>query len=175
MVLILKHVRTQEELYTFAHEVLYVGATIDPERRRGEHERERYNGKMYCAPTQNMELAENKLLEVCPCYANRQRRSNASPAPGYVYIIVNILILHNVTQTELWCVAPQGEYAGITKDPERRRGEHQGEGYKGIMYCAPTQNMELAENKLLEVCPCYANRQRRSNASPDPGYVYIIV
>ena len=51
------------------------------------------------------------------------------------------------------------------------------------MYCASTQNMELAENKLLEACPCYRNRQRRSNtsatdndnASPTQGYVYIIV
>ena len=43
------------------------------------------------------------------------------------------------------------------------------------MYCASTQNMELAENKLLEACPCYGNRQRRSNASATQGYVYIIV
>ena len=43
------------------------------------------------------------------------------------------------------------------------------------MYCASTENIELAENKLLEACPCYGNRQRHSNTSPDPGYVYIIV
>ena len=86
-----------------------------------------------------------------------------------------VLILQHVTQEVLWNVAPQGQYAGITIDPERRRREHEREGYNGIMYCASTQNMELAENKLLEACPCYGNRQRRSNTSPDPGYVYIIV
>ena len=86
-----------------------------------------------------------------------------------------VLTLQNVTQEVLFSYAPQGQYAGITKDPERRRGEHQGEGYNGIMYCAFTQNTELAENKLLGVCPCYGNRQRRSNASATQGYVYIIV
>ena len=85
------------------------------------------------------------------------------------------LTLQRVTQEVLFSYAPRGQYAGITIDPERRRGEHEREGYNGIMYCASTQNMELAENKLLEACPCYGNRQRRSNTSPDPGYVYIIV
>ena len=86
-----------------------------------------------------------------------------------------VLTLQNVTQEVLFSYAPQGQYAGITIDPKRRRGEHEREGYNGIMYCASTQNMELAENKLLKVCPCYRNRQRRSNASPTQGYVYIIV
>ena len=86
-----------------------------------------------------------------------------------------VLTLQRVTQEVLFSYAPRGQYAGITIDPERRRGEHEREGYNGIMYCASTQNMELAENKLLEACPCYGNRQRRSNASATQGYVYIIV
>ena len=86
-----------------------------------------------------------------------------------------VLTLQNVTQDVLFSYAARGQYAGITKDPESRRRKHEKEGYNGIMYCASTQNMELAENKLLKVCPCYGNKQRRSNASPDPGCVYIIV
>ena len=86
-----------------------------------------------------------------------------------------VLTLHHVTQEVLFSYAPRGQYAGITDKPERRRGEHERKGYNGIMYCASTQNMELAENKLLEACPCYGNRQRHSNASATQGYVYIIV
>ena len=64
-----------------------------------------------------------------------------------------VLTLQHVTQEVLFSYAPRGQYAGITIDPERRRREHEKEGYNGIMYCASTQNMELAENKLLEACP----------------------
>ena len=86
-----------------------------------------------------------------------------------------VLTLQYVTEEEVFGFVLQGQYAGITKDPERRCGEHEREGYNGIMYCASTKNEKLAENKLLEACPCYGNIQRHSNAGPNPGYVYIIV
>ena len=88
MVLILQHVRTQAELYSFAARVLYVGSTTDPKRRRGEHEREGYYGIMYYAKTENMQLAEDKLLEFYPDSENIQDYSNAQSEPGYVYVIV---------------------------------------------------------------------------------------
>ena len=86
-----------------------------------------------------------------------------------------VLILEHVTQEVLFSVAPRGQYAGATIDPERRCGEHQRKGYQGIMYYAFTKNMKLAENRLFERCPCYGNIQHHSNAKSDPGYVYIIV
>ena len=86
-----------------------------------------------------------------------------------------VLTIRYVTQRKLFSVAHRGQYVGITIDPERRRGQHERNGYNGIMYCASTENMELAENKFLEVCPGDGNIQLHSNASPDPGYVYIIV
>ena len=176
MVLTLQHVRTQKELDSFGAGVWYVGSTTDPQRRRGEHERDDgYYGIMYYAHTKNMMLAEDKLLEFYPDSENIQRYSNARSKPGYVYIIVSILTLKRVTQEVLWSVAPRGQYAGFTNDPERRRGELKREGYNGTMYYAYTENMELVEETLLEVCSAYRNRQRHSNTSPDPGYVYIIV
>lgn len=86
-----------------------------------------------------------------------------------------VLRLREVTQEELFSYADRGQYAGITKDPERRCGEHEREGYSGIMFYAKTENMKRAENKLFEQCPCYRNRQRRSNAPAEAGFVYIIV
>ena len=86
-----------------------------------------------------------------------------------------VLTIRDVTQKKLFSVAHRGQYVGITIDPKRRRGQHERNGYNRIMYCARTQNMELAENKLLEACPGDENIQLYSNASPDPGYVYIIV
>ena len=86
-----------------------------------------------------------------------------------------VLTIRDVTQKKLFSVAHRGQYVGITIDPKRHRGQHERNGYNGIMYCARTQNMELAENKLLEACPGDENIQLYSNASPDPGYVYIIV
>ena len=36
-----------------------------------------------------------------------------------------VLTLQHVTQEVLFSFAPQGQYAGITNDPERRRREHE--------------------------------------------------
>ena len=68
-------------------QIIRVGATTDPERRRKEYQREGYRGTMICAKTQNMKKAENKLLEACrTCTANIQRSSNVvAEKPGYVY------------------------------------------------------------------------------------------
>lgn len=64
------------------------GATTEPERRRGEYERDNgYTGTMYYAATQNMKKAEDRLLAVCPCAMNKQRTSNVQEEKGYVYIL----------------------------------------------------------------------------------------
>ena len=86
-----------------------------------------------------------------------------------------VLRLIEVTQEKLFSYADRGQYAGITKDPDRRCDEHEREGYNGVMYYAKTRNMKIAEEKLLEQCPCYRNRQRRSNAPAEEGFIYIIV
>ena len=69
--------------------VVRVGATIDPDRRLGEYQREGYSGTMIFAETQNMKRAENGLLEECKtCGLNIQRAANVGEKPGYVYVIV---------------------------------------------------------------------------------------
>lgn len=85
-----------------------------------------------------------------------------------------VLTLQQVTQGVLFSYAAGGQYAGVTKDPGRRHQEHE-KKHNGIMYYAPTQNMKKAEEKLLEVCPCYKNQQRHSNVREEAGYVYLIV
>ena len=48
-------------------------------------------------------------------------------------------------------------------------------GYTGTLYLAKTTNMKVAENRLLNYCKkCDLNIQKRSNAQPKPGYVYVI-
>ena len=89
----MKEVKTQRELHNKARpasvsQVYYVGTTVDPQRRRGEHERDGKRGTMYYTKTENMRQAEDKLLEICDCSGNQQRRSNAQEGPGYVYLIV---------------------------------------------------------------------------------------
>ena len=79
--------KTQWELHTMARSGDYVGTTVDPQRRRGEHERDGKMGTMYYTKTENMRQAEDKLLEICNCSGNQQRRSNAQERPGYVYLI----------------------------------------------------------------------------------------
>ena len=70
-----------------------VGATTDIERRRSEYERSGYSGTMYYFKTENMEKAENILLNGCKasgaCPGNVQKKSNAPASGGYVYVIVS--------------------------------------------------------------------------------------
>jgi len=63
---------------------------------------------------------------------------------------------------------------GVTTDPERRKREYEYDGYAGTMYYAETQNMKRAEDRLLAICHCRENEQRKSNAKSEPGYVYVI-
>ena len=81
------------------------------------------------------------------------------------------------SQKELHAIASTGSRTGITVDPHRRAGEYRREGWSTdcTMYYCKTSNMRYAENKLLSLCACPANKQRKSNASEDPGYVYLIV
>ena len=68
-----------------------VGATVAIERRRGEYEREGYTGTMFYFQTQNMNHAENELLECTSkglCPRNVQGSSNAQHKEGYVYVII---------------------------------------------------------------------------------------
>ena len=64
--------------------------------------------------------------------------------------------------------------AGATNDPKRRKNEYEQKGYTGIMYYAQTENMKEDEDRLLAVCPCMKNEQRKSNAKRASGYVYVI-
>ena len=67
-----------------------VGATTEIERRRSEYERDGYSRTMYYFKTENMENAENILLNGCKaCPGNVQRKSNAPDSPGHVYVIVS--------------------------------------------------------------------------------------
>ena len=69
--------------------VVRVGATIDPDRRLGQYQREGYSGTMIFAETQSIKRAENGLHEECrTCARNIQRASNVKEEPGYVYVIV---------------------------------------------------------------------------------------
>ena len=78
---------TQKQLFKASSKGKYTGTTINPERRRGEHQRSGMKGKMLYAPTTNMKKTENKVLEKC-CKGNKQRKSNAKSKPGYAYTIV---------------------------------------------------------------------------------------
>ena len=63
---------------------------------------------------------------------------------------------------------------GATTRLEERSGEYENMGYTGIMYYAETQNMRLAEDKLLSIRVPRYNIQDISNAQEDDGYVYVI-
>lgn len=66
-----------------------VGATVDPNRRLGQYQREGYSGTIIFAETQNMKKAENGLLEECKtCSLNIQHSSNVGEKPGHVYVII---------------------------------------------------------------------------------------
>ncbi len=89
--------------------------------------------------------------------------------------------VQEVTQAQLQIKAqlPNAPRVGATKDPQRRAGEYGREGYTGTMFYARTENMKQAENRLLQDCTyaktCAANAQKKSNAQPEPGYVYVLV
>ncbi|KAK7452081.1 hypothetical protein BaRGS_00039779 [Batillaria attramentaria] len=66
---------------------VYVGATKNPQKRAYGHART-YSGKsMYFATTDNMQYAEQKLIDACPRCDNIQRGSNVPNGKGYVYVI----------------------------------------------------------------------------------------
>ena len=66
----------------------YVGATIDPDRRYGEHKNDGKTGVISFASTENMKKAEKSLLDECQtCRSNIQHGSNAQEKEGYVYTI----------------------------------------------------------------------------------------
>ena len=80
-----------------------------------------------------------------------------------------------VTQKQLAHIASQ-PYAirkGATVNPPSRAAQYSHEGYRGVMYEAPTQNMKRAENKLLEN-PGIHNQQTHSNVAEKPGHVYVV-
>ena len=64
----------------------YVGATSNPQANYYRHS-QKYSGTISYARTQNMRKAENRLLRSATSSNNKQRRSNAPSAPGYVYSI----------------------------------------------------------------------------------------
>lgn len=63
-------------------------------------------------------------------------------------------------------------YVGISRCVPCRNKEHRDTDQLTIIYFARTENMKLAENKLLELNPEY-NAKRRSNAQEEPGCVYL--
>ena len=85
-------VKTEKILHEYIPDGSYAGATVDPERRANEHERNLYlwGGRvMYCWKTQNsMKSAENRILKQRSFPLNSHNVSNADDEPGYVYIIV---------------------------------------------------------------------------------------
>jgi len=80
---------TQQELHSIAEEKfsIYVGATIDANRRRTEHQRAGISGTMYYASTTNMRQAEDKLLSFGKYAHNRHGESGKEEGDGFVYVI----------------------------------------------------------------------------------------
>jgi len=81
---------TQEQLNKIIADgkfIVRVGATINPEKRADDYERDGYTGVMYVAFTKNMMKAGDKLLRNGYGIYNRQGLSNAPEAPGYIYAI----------------------------------------------------------------------------------------
>lgn len=91
---------TQRELFEIATEwgAVRVGATGHPAARAASYTHEGYGGTMYMAWTENMMLAENRLLQFA--FDNGGGRhnyhilSNARPEPGFVYVIQGRLYHH---------------------------------------------------------------------------------
>ena len=85
-------VKTEKILHTYIEDGSYAGATVDPERRANEHERNLYlwgRRTMYCWKTYtSIKSAENKILKQRSFPLNNHNVSNANDEPGFVYIIV---------------------------------------------------------------------------------------
>lgn len=63
---------------------------------------------------------------------------------------------------------------GSTIDPKSRSISYQSEGYRGIMYYAPTQNMKKQEDNFLKIKQWLHNIHTESNSPETQGYIYII-
>lgn len=79
---------TQSQLHELAQEnySIRAGGTINPERRANDYEREGYSGVMYAARTDNVQYAEDRLLEHNLRH-NVHEQSNLPPVEGFVYVI----------------------------------------------------------------------------------------
>ena len=64
--------------------------------------------------------------------------------------------------------------ADSTKDPDRQRSRHEDEGFGGTMFCARTENMRKAENRLLAARGFCHNPHTQRKAAEEPGYIYVI-
>lgn len=67
---------------------------------------------------------------------------------------------------------------GSTGEPSVRAATYTRDKYGGTMYYAETRNMRLAEDRLLKAAfesgGGRHNQHTLSNASEEPGYVYVI-
>ena len=108
----LQKVSTQEELQGIAAQPgsIYVGSTEDVERRKGQHERDGFSGKLYYARTANMKKAEDKLLkDLYRGKHNSHKRSNAEETDGCVcyqwtkvHLVSSLWPLHVATVAVLY-------------------------------------------------------------------------
>ncbi|KAK7452078.1 hypothetical protein BaRGS_00039776 [Batillaria attramentaria] len=81
--------KTQRQLYNMLRRRrgVYVGATQNPEGRASAHA-SRFPGRnMHFARTENMQNAEQRLIDACPRCHNIQSGSNVPQKKGFVYII----------------------------------------------------------------------------------------
>lgn len=85
----------------------------------------------------------------------------------------NELELKKVSFSEVELNAKSALRAGSTSNIQFRYQSYK-KKYKGIMFYAPTQNMEKAENKLLSKYKLPDNDQRESNSEAAQGIVYVI-
>ncbi|MHA1335976.1 MAG: hypothetical protein ACTSPW_09510 [Promethearchaeota archaeon] len=88
-------------------------------------------------------------------------------------MVGNRLELKEVSLRTLFSHASSALRAGSTSDIKDRWKNYK-EKYRGIMYYTRVDNMEEYENRLLKNYEFPDNYQRESNASSEPGYVYII-
>ena len=64
---------------------------------------------------------------------------------------------------------------GSTNNPNRRKNEYSHDDYNGTMYYSSTMNMQRDENNLLNLKIWDKNKQTKSNAKSDKGFVYVII
>jgi hypothetical protein len=88
----------------------------------------------------------------------------------------NIKVVQLKTQKELHDIA--GEWGSIrgggTQSPEERARGYERQGYSGTMFVAPTTNLMLAEDKLLQNNDFRHNQHQQSNLGEEEGYIYVI-